>query len=178
MQTLGAIRTGFGRALHVCGVIAGIITFLVMCLVVTNAILRFAFNAPLSGAFELTEAALPLMIFLALALTQHHGGHIRVVLLTNRMPPRLARAADAIAMALGAAFFAWAAWAAWGFAMKSLAINEHEWGSVRFPIYPLKFAICFGLVLLSVQFLLDALTAALRGPAPASAATPSGEAQS
>lgn len=161
MRLLDVIRVQFGRLLHVCGVIAGTITFLVMWLVVANALLRFGFNAPIAGAFELTESALPLMIFLALALTQHQGGHIRVVLLTQSMPPRLARALEVAAALLGAAFFAWCAWAAWGFAMKSLAINEQEWGSIRFPIYPVKFAICFGLTLLSIQFVLDALAAAL-----------------
>ena len=163
MPALLRIRQTFAGLLHACGLVAGVLTFLVMILVVANALLRFGFNAPIAGTLELTESALPIIIFFSLALTQYEGGHIKVVLLTQRLPVPLARAAKVLAMALGFALFAWAAWAAWGMAMKSLAIGEMERGSIRFPLWPIKFAVFVGLALLAIQFLLDAVHAALGG---------------
>lgn len=157
MKSVDRVRRIFGGFLYGCGVIAGVITFMMMCLVLANALLRFAFNAPIAGTLEITECALPLLIFLSLALTQYEGGHIHVVLVTQHFSAFWQRAAQLLAMLLGGAFFAWCSYAAWGFAIKSLAMNEQEWGAIRFPLYPVKFAIFFGLGLLTIQFMLDAI---------------------
>ena len=166
MHSLSRFRDGFGGFLRACGLVAGTLTFAVMCLVVANALLRYAFNMPILGALELTESALPLMIFLSLALTQYEGGHIKVVLLTHTLAPGPQRWAKVLAMLLGAALFAWAAYAGWLMAMKSLAMGELERGSIRFPIWPIKFAVFFGLALLAAQFLIDAVYAAAGGRLP------------
>ena len=157
MNTMLRLRSTFGRLLAICGWIAGIVTFAIMMLTVANVVSRYGFNRPIAGALELTEGALPLIIFLSLALTQFHGGHIRVTLLTDRLPPMAARTATVLALLAGALLFAWAAWAGWISAQKSLAIGEMERGSIRFPVWPIKFAICFGMVLLTIQFVIDAI---------------------
>jgi TRAP-type C4-dicarboxylate transport system permease small subunit len=151
------INRFYGRILHALGLVAGATTFLMMLLVVCNVVSRFAFNKPVEGTLEITESALTVLIFLALAMTQHEGGHIKVVLLTQRLPARLARWAEIAALTLGALFFAWATYAAWGFAQQSLAINEHQWGAINYPMYPVKFVIFGGLLLLCGQYVLDAL---------------------
>lgn len=166
MTTLARLRDGFGGFLYLCGLIAGAMTFAVMCLVVTNALMRYGLNAPVKGTLELTESALPLMIFLSLALTQYEGGHIKVVLLTQRISPGAQRVLKVAAMLLGAVLFAWAAWAGWLMAAKSWRIGELERGSIRFPIWPIKGAVVFGLALLSIQFLIDAIYVALGGTLP------------
>lgn len=163
MQTLHSLRRGYGAFLSLCGFVAGALLFAIMLLVVANVVMRYGFNSPVTGTLELTEASLPLIIFLSLALTQLRGGHIKVVLLTQHLPVGLARAAQVVAMLAGAVLFAWAAYAGWLMAMKSFAIGELERGAIRFPIWPVKFAIFFGLALLAVQFALDAIWAALGG---------------
>ncbi|SEL29191.1 TRAP-type C4-dicarboxylate transport system, small permease component [Roseivivax marinus] len=163
MSTLMRVRSLYGRFLKLCGLFAGLMTFAVMCLVVTNVVLRYLFNSTVPGTFELTEGALPLIIFLSLALTQFHGGHIRVVVLTQSLPEPVQRVLGIIAMLAGAVLFAWAPKAGWTAFAKSVAINEIERGSIRYPLAPVRFAIFFGMVLLTVQFLLDALTLALGG---------------
>lgn len=168
MERFRSVRKGYGAFLTLCGLVAGALTFAVMCLVVANAVLRYGFNRPVTGSLELTESALPFMIFLSLALTQFHGGHIKVVLLTQRLSAPFATAMKVFAMLLGAVFFAWAAYAGLLMAMKSFAIGELERGSIRFPIWPVKFAVFFGLALLSIQFLIDAIYVVLGGDLEAS----------
>ncbi len=166
MNFLMCFRSAFGRVLTACGLIAGITLVTVMILVVANVLLRYLFNAPISGTLELTEGALPLIVFLSLAMTQYEGGHIKVVLLTRTFPAGAQRAALVLAMLAGAAFFAWATWAGLEAATKSLAIGEIERGSIRYPIWPIKFAIAAGMALLSIQFVMDALVAAYGGALP------------
>ena len=166
MTNLLRFRSAYGRLLHFCGLIAGITVFLMMLLVVGNALGRFLFNAPIDGSLEVTESMLTVLIFLSLGLTQYEGGHIHVVLLLKNFSAFWRRFAVTVAMALGAVFFAWSSYASWIFAMKSLAMNEHEWGSIQYPLYPVKMVLFVGLCLLTIQFVIDTiLTAADRMPA-------------
>ncbi|NIZ14452.1 TRAP transporter small permease subunit [Phaeobacter sp. HF9A] len=166
MQYTMKVRAGFGRVLHLCGLLAGITLLAVMGLVVANVLLRYLFNMPVAGTLELTEGALPVIVFLSLAMTQYEGGHIKVVLLTRSLPDGLRRAAVVLAMLAGAGLFAWAAYAGWKLTLKSIAIGEIERGSIRYPLWPIKGVIALGMALLTIQFVIDAVLAALGGTLP------------
>jgi TRAP-type C4-dicarboxylate transport system permease small subunit len=166
MEMLDKLRRSYGGLLNICGIFAGVVLFAVMCLVIANVAMRYAFNAPIAGTLELTESALPLVIFMSLAVTQFHGGHIRVVLLTQHLPPRAGRGLRVLALLVGVGLFAWAAWATFGMAMKSMAFNEMERGSIRFPLWPIKMTVFVGLSLLAIQFLIDAIYVAAGGKLP------------
>jgi TRAP-type C4-dicarboxylate transport system permease small subunit len=157
MSAFERLYRGYGHLLRGFGVVASIATFVMMVLVVANVGGRYLLNAPLTGTLEFTESLLVLIIFLSLALTQYDGGHIRVTLATRRLPKPWARALTVICMLCGAAFFAWCAYAAWKFAYQSWSFDEQEWGTVVFPLWPVKFIVFLGILLLAVQFLLDAI---------------------
>ena len=166
MYSLMRIRDGFGQVLKILCLIAGCSLLGVMILVVVNALLRYLFNAPIAGTLELTEGALPIIVFLSLALTQYEGGHIRVVLLTRKLPLKARRVSIVVAMLLGATLFAWATYAGWQLTAKSIAIGEIQRGSIRYPLWPIKGTIAFGMALLTLQFLIDAAVAAVGGALP------------
>lgn len=147
----------YGRLLRGFGLISAVATFATMLLVVVNVLGRYLFNAPLTGTLEFTESLLVLIIFFSVALTQYDGGHIRVTLLTRRLPTAYARALTVFCMVCGAVFFIWCAYAAWRFAYESWSVDEYEWGTVVFPLYPVKFVVFAGILLLAIQFLLDAI---------------------
>lgn len=170
MTGIQRLRQAYGRLLHALGLIAAISTFLMMVLVVANVIGRYLFNAPITGAFEFTESLLVVAIMLGLALTQYHGGHIRVTILTRRMPLPWARLAKIGSLIISVAFFVWCAYASWKFAYQSYSFNEQEWGSITFPLYPFKFVVFLGVVLLAVQFVLDAISEIAKPPSADQAA--------
>ncbi len=157
MSAFERIYRAYGHLLRFCGLIAALSTFATMVLVVLNIGGRYIFNKPLTGSLEFTESLLVLIIFMSLALTQYDGGHIRVTLLTRRLPTRVAHAADIFCMLAGAAFFFWCAYAAWRFAYQSYSIGEYEWGTVSFPLYPVKFVVFAGILMLAIQFVLDTI---------------------
>ena len=171
MSRFQRLCRAYGRLLHVFGLLSAISIFVMLVLVVANVIGRYTFNAPITGAFEITESLLVVVIMLGLALTQYHDGHIRVTILTRRMPPRWAWIAKIIALFLGAVFFAWCAYASWKFAYQSYSFNEQEWGTITFPLYPFKFVVFVGIVLLAVQFALDTINEIARAPSANQPAT-------
>ena len=164
MSGLQRLRQAYGRLLHAFGLASAVSTFLMLVLVVANVIGRYLFNSPITGAFEITESLLVVVIMLGLGLTQYHDGHIRVTILTRRMPRAWARLAKIGALLLGAVFFAWCAYASWKFAYESYSFNEQEWGTITFPLYPFKFVVFLGVILLTVQFLLDTINEIVRPP--------------
>jgi TRAP-type C4-dicarboxylate transport system permease small subunit len=157
MLAFQRLYRGYGRLLRGVGLISLAATLLTMALVVANIIGRYLFNKPLTGTLEFTETLLVLVIFCSIALTQYDGGHIRVVLMTRRLPRHVQRIFTVIAMLAGCAFFIWCSYAAWVFAAEAYSFGEQEWGEVVFPLWPVKFVVFFGLATLALQFLLDAI---------------------
>ncbi len=147
----------YGRFVICLGLLAGAVTFCMMWLIDANAVTRKFFNTPVPGSFEITEAALVVIISFALAYTQRQRGHIRVTLLTRHMPLQVRHCLFILAMLVGAALMAWYAYAAYTYALRSWRINEQEWGVITFVVWPIKSAIVLGWALLSLQFLLDAI---------------------
>ena len=157
MLAFQRLYRGYGLLLRAMGMVSSLATFAMMALVVTNIFGRYLLNKPLDGTLEFTESLLVLIIFLSVALTQFDGGHIRVTLLTRRLPKAWAQVLNVLCMLAGAAFFTWCAYAAWNFAAQSYSIDEYEWGTVAFPLYPVKFVVFAGILMLAIQFLLDAI---------------------
>ncbi|WP_421847668.1 TRAP transporter small permease subunit [Marinomonas sp.] len=161
MSAFVRLQKTYGVYLHWSGLTAGYMTLAMMLLVGSNVITRYIFNYSIPGTLEFTESMLTVLIFLSLALTQYEGGHIQVVLLTKKLPSSARRIVMVLTLLLGVAFFSWCSWGAWQYAMKSFMINEQQWGSVRFTLYPIKFVLFIGLLSLAIQFVFDAISTAL-----------------
>jgi TRAP-type C4-dicarboxylate transport system permease small subunit len=157
MSAFQSLYHAYGKLLRAFGLISAVSTFFMMVLVVANVCGRYLLNQPISGTLEITESLLVVIIFLSVALTQYDGGHIRVTMITRRLSRAWARAAMVFSMLCGAGFFTWCAYAAWRFAAQSYSFNEQDWGTVVFPLWPVKFVVFAGILLLAIQFVLDAV---------------------
>lgn len=136
-------------------VTSGVILFLMMFLVVVNTLTRKLFNAPVTGAFEVTESMLTLTVFLALAYTQRQHGHISVDVLSRHFSHGVKRVTNVFVPFLGVICFAWATYANWEFTLESYRIDEQEWGEITFPLWPVKGLMFVGLAILTLQFAVD-----------------------
>ncbi|MGB7241609.1 MAG: TRAP transporter small permease [Sulfitobacter sp.] len=65
---------------HGLGVICAVVLLCMMSLTGVDVIARYVLNAPIQGAFELTEVLLVFLVFCAMPLTTRTGGHIEVEL--------------------------------------------------------------------------------------------------
>lgn len=77
---------------------------------VLDVIGRYLFDAPLKGAFELTQVLLAVLVFLALPVVTRLGGHVEADLFTGVMSDRIKRFSAVFGAFVTAgmlAFFAW-----------------------------------------------------------------------
>jgi len=82
-------RIGEQRADDVLGFAASSILFSMMTLTFVDVVLRYVFNRPVRGGFELTELMLLVLIFAGLPLVTHAGEHVTMDLIDRFLGPRL-----------------------------------------------------------------------------------------
>ena len=101
------------RADAVLGVAASVILFGMMALTFVDVVLRYVFNRPLRGAFEVTELMLLVLIFAGLPLVSHADEHVTMDFIDRLLGPRardaLRRAVEAGCAAL-MFFLTWLMW--------------------------------------------------------------------
>jgi len=113
------------------------------------------FGQPLHGAKEITESTMVLIVFGALAYAQIRRAHIRVELIYSHMTPRIQAAMDVVADLAGLVFFGILAWQCTIEAMLSWRVGEAADGLLRVPLYPARWILVTGTVLLMARLLLD-----------------------
>ena len=101
------------RADAVLGVAASILLFCLMTLTFVDVVARYLLNAPIRGAFEITELGLLVLIFAGLPLVSHADEHVTMDFIDRLLPAWLAavwvRAMHAICAAI-MFFLAWQVW--------------------------------------------------------------------
>ena len=101
------------RADAVLGIAASILLFCLMTLTFVDVVARYLLNAPIRGAFEITELGLLVLIFAGLPLVSHADEHVTMDFIDRMLPARLAAAWIRIVHALCAAIMFFLAWQVW-----------------------------------------------------------------
>ncbi len=104
----------FDRAVEpALGYVAAAVLFAMMVLTCADVIGRYFLNAPIWGAFEVTEMLLAALIFAGLPLVTLRGGHVTVDLFDAVIPDWLLRIQHIAACVIGFACTAYLAWRLW-----------------------------------------------------------------
>lgn len=162
-------RSTFDRVLQKCSAALGVVAagslVVLMVATVADVLVRWITRSSLPGMIEIAETALVASVFLGLAWTSIQGGHVAVTIVTDRMPPRLARAVSTLVWALSAGLLAWMSVALFVRAAQSTSASETRFGLVQWPIWPMRWIIAVGVVLWTVVAVVN-LVRALRGRTP------------
>lgn len=145
------------RFITLLNALSGYVLFFMMLLITVDVTGRYLFASPISGTLELTEFLMVFVVFFSLAYVQMRNRHIRVELLTQRFSQRTEHGVAVLTLLLAAVFFAFMAWESWLSALSSFRYREASEGLVQIPIYPPKFAIAFGSLMMVVQLLRNAV---------------------
>ena len=113
------------------------------------------FGWPVPGAKEITESTMVLIVFGALTYAQIRRSHIRVELLYTHTGPRVQAAMDVFADLAALIFFGLLLWQAFNEAVISWQIDETADGLIVFPLYPARWILVTGVVILLAQLVLD-----------------------
>lgn len=100
--------------------------------------------------------------FLALAYTLRAGGHIRVTLLTGRLPAGAQRIVETVVVAIALVMSAYASWYVILLVHESFEFGDHSSGMVSVPLWLPQLPVALGLVVLTLA-LADELAGLLRG---------------
>ena len=141
--------------------IAMVMLAAMMFLTATDVILRYAFNRPIMGVYEISEYLMCILASMAFAYTQIGKGHVSIDIGISRLGPRAQAVIDGITYMLALGIFSIMSWQAYTWA----GITERgglESGVLPINVYPFYYVLLFGLILLSLVILCDLVRFILR----------------
>jgi len=151
----GALR----RLSLVLGAISGAGTAVLMLTVVPDLLARNLFGKAIYGMSETGIFVLVIVVFLALSTAQVRKEHFHVGVLDAYLSPEAVRLIWIGRHALSAMVCGVFTWYATMGAIASTKLNEQSYAVIEYPIWPAKIVVALGLLLLTVQFLMDMLEA-------------------
>ena len=127
---------------------------LLMSLATVNVVLRFFFNAPYRGAYELVGFLGAVVIAFALGTTQKGKDHIVVDILTSKFPKRVNRILDGINYFITTIFFAIVSWQVFIWGTKILKSGEVS-ETLKIVFYPFIYSVSLGFAVFSLTLIVD-----------------------
>lgn len=153
MSALQRFRWVVQKATH--GLAYGGMFVMLPLMLMTSAdvIGRAAFNKPLPGTVELSSLSLVLFILSGLAYTHQLKGHVRVTMLLDRLPRRVALSMEALTTVMALFILAALAWQGWELAWEQNTVTD----MLRIPQRPLRIMVAVAGAAFFLEMLLDLL---------------------
>lgn len=140
---------------------------LIMVIISMDAVLRYAFNAPLRWAFELVSYYLMVIgVYFAVSTTFTSGDHISITLLRDVIPPRLRAWIDVVWVSIAAVIFGFMAYGTYHHTISARENVEFIPGIILWPAWLSHLPIPLGCALLVLRLVHHAITLAVTGQDP------------
>ena len=162
LKMVNGFLYGFNRFITICNATSTVMIFLLMALISTDVIGRYIFNRPMPGTYEIGEASIIFIAFLAFAYTQSKRGHIQIEMLTAHISYPRRYISHIVVSVAGIFFCSMLFWETWHWAMISWNVREALDGPLRLPLYPAKFMMPLGSLMLTIEFMVE-LGRSIRG---------------
>jgi TRAP-type C4-dicarboxylate transport system permease small subunit len=124
----------------------------------TDAVLRDAISRPVRGAYELSSYMLSVFVLLGLAYTQQFKDHVRVTILLDRLPSKVASAISILTILLTMFIVAVMTWQGVVVAFEMSSVSD----MLRIPQLPFRLLVTVGGAFLFMEFLFDLVDEARR----------------
>ena len=158
------------RLVHVLLAIAALLTFALSFLVVADVIGRVVFNSPVKGTPEIVSMSIVVICFLLAGYSVQSGSMLQADILVGLLGRRGPLISALLSGVLGTAFFALIVWGSTEPALHAWNSGEFEGeGALRIPVWPARFVVMLGSLLVAVIYFGQAATAAIglvRGTVP------------
>ena len=130
--------------------------FLVGMMILTgvDVCLRYIFNSPIPGSFEMTEFILPTIISFGFAYCALEKGHVQVELVTSKLPKRLQALMNGVACLIFFGLFLLITWQSWIRAKGMMDAGQRSI-TLGVPVSPFVLALAFGSAVLCLVVLRD-----------------------
>lgn len=125
-----------------------------MLLITCDVILRFVFNKPISGSFELVEVMMGTVASLSIAFCGFRRGHVAVELFTDQLPKKIGNILSIFHHVVCVIFFV--AIAVKGAQQANITMESGTVTALlEIPIYPFIWILCFGASLLALVYIVQ-----------------------
>lgn len=133
---------------------------ILMALVVTNIVLRFAWR-PILGTYEFVSFLSAVVISFALAHCAVQGGHIAVTLIVDQLKLRTQAVVDIAVDTISIIFFGLTVWQIALYAT-DMVISGEVSPTTKTPFYPFVYGVALGFLALCLVLLVDLLKSMAR----------------
>ena len=136
-----------------------VILSVMVLLITADVVLRYFFNKPIRGSYELIEFMLVFIVFTGLAYTQTKKGHLRIDLLANSLSPAAQAVINSCTNFLCMGAYILIAWRS----MLNAGVLRGEGatsGLLLIPTFPFMWVVVLGSLLLAISFIVDILDSA------------------
>ena len=141
---------------------AAVIIFLLGFLVCADIFGRALFNSPVKGTPELVSMSIVIICFLLAGYSVQSGSMLQADVLVGVLGRRGPLISGLLSGVLGTAFFALIVWGSTEPALHAWNSGECEGeGALRIPVWPARFVVMFGSLLVAVIYFGQAATAAV-----------------
>jgi TRAP-type C4-dicarboxylate transport system permease small subunit len=144
------------------GHLSGWLVPLMMMLVVVDVFMRYLMHRPLMVADEFSAYMLVALSFLGFAYTWRQGGHVRVEVVVNHLPPRLHAWVRLSGLILTFIFMIEMDRAAYKMIAYALAMKMRSSTWLMFPLFWPQLTIFVGFVLLTLMLAVDIVRAGVK----------------
>lgn len=149
------IEIAIHKVSYVMFIIAKISLILMALLTAVDVFGRYFFNFPIIGAQDISELSMVLLIFGAMGWATYKRAHIRADMLYSVISKKKYAVLTAAGFAISLMLSILMAWQTCVSSVSSL-INSHQvTPTIRIPIAPFQLFTAFGLLVLSLELLLD-----------------------
>ena len=137
----------------------GVLIVALVLLMVTEVVMRYGFNRPIMGVQDIDAAYFGAYYTMAAAYALLEGAHVRVDVVHSLFSRRNRAILDLVTFPFFALFLGGLLYAGWVFAMNAtwiagVGLNlEVDQSHLRLPLYPMKWTLFIGTVLLTAQAL-------------------------
>jgi TRAP-type C4-dicarboxylate transport system permease small subunit len=147
---------------RIFGYIAAVFLGLMMALTVVDVFMRYVLNAPITGATEISELMMVVLVFPALAWIALERIHIRVDLLVVKWPRRVQLIVEMITLLLALGTYAIVTWQSF---LESIEVREAT-SLLEVPESPFHWIMTLGFAMLClaiVTLMIENVTAIVKG---------------
>ncbi|SHO43881.1 TRAP transporter small permease [Desulfopila aestuarii] len=129
-------------------VVASLLLCAMVVVIVFNVGSRFLFKMPLYGTIELVELMMIIISFIAIAYTSMQRGHVRITILTDKLPQIIQDFLGRFVSLLNVTIFSLILYQAAINAVYSASNLHHRTDTLDIPIAPFKILMVLGVAVL------------------------------
>jgi len=134
--------------------IGRVILALMVLLITLDVVLRYFFNRPIKGSYELVEFMMVLIVYLGLGYTQINKRHVSINLFTTKLSPAPLSLVSSATYFLCLAVFSLITWRCI-LQAEALRVDGTASDVLFIPSFPFMWVVVFGSALLCFIFLID-----------------------